>query len=371
MKRKKMSLSILAVLAAVIAAPGAFAQQASQASTASILFMRTNYRAVDSSHDTVLYRVNPAGGTAVRLTPVTYHVDYRGGSWSPGGGSVVYEQAPQATPNQSQLYVSNRQGGSMRAITSGAYNHQQAAWGRGGTIAFVTNENGGEQCLSAVRSGGTGQHTVFCPPRTPEGRAAMVMSTPQWTLKCDSVYIEVGNYGPGLDPQWISRVYRVNVSTGHAVKLTEQTFGSPNTGSDSQTLTISPDGTHGVYGDQQTDMAPMMLVDFLTGTRTTLPAGTAPRYSRDGHQVAFIRLAATTHYGRVFVMNADGSNVHPAIAKPGANASYSIADWSADSSRLLVNKVGNDRLLQIVRLATGGATTVTRGTAYKGAWFQP
>jgi Tol biopolymer transport system component len=82
-------------------------------------------------------------------------------------------------------------------------------------------------------------------------------------------------------------------------------------------------------------------------------------------------MATAPFYDRVFVMNANGSGIHPAMAHPDPDISYaSIADWSHDGKRILVNAVtaGNDPLLQIIDLTTGKATTVTKGAADKGAW---
>ncbi|HET6804413.1 MAG TPA: hypothetical protein VFH59_03095 [Frateuria sp.] len=359
--KNKAGFPMLA-LAAVLVAPMA----AAQTSSASILFLRTNYRAVDSSSDTILYRVKPSGDNVVQLTPMTFHVDYRRGRWSPGGSGIVYERIPQPPGTDWQLFVVNRQGGSPLQVTTGPGKHTQASWGPYGTIAYVTDDSG-DDCLGAVRADGTAQRIVFCAPHEPNHRPGYVISTPQWTPSGRGVFIEVGDYGPGLEPQWFSRIYHVNISTGAAKKLTEQVFGDPNGGGggDQQAVAISPDGTKAVYADAGTDLVPMLLVDLATGMQTTLPAGYMPRYSRDGRKIAFVR------NNRVFVMRSDGSNLREAIANPGANAHYTVGDWSSDGKHLLVNKIANDRLLQIVTLSTGAARTVTKGTADDGAWYRP
>ena len=338
----------------------------------SILFSRTNWRAFDSSSDTVLYRVKPSGDNVVPLTPVTYHVDYRGGSWSPSGGSIVYERDPQAASEPSQLFVVDRQGSGTHQITSGPGVHTQASWGPGATIAFVTSDSGAI-CLAAVRADGSHQRILFCPPHESGLRDYYVMSTPQWTPSGKSVLVEVGADEANLEPRWFSRVYRVNVSTGASVKLTEQVFGDPDTGGDPQTLAIAPDGKHGIYNAQASPANAMQLVDFSTGMRTPLAAtGESTLYSRDGSQIAFVHYMPTSPYTReLLVMNANGSNPHPVIAAPDPDAYYTVADWSYDGTRLLVNKVANDRLLQIVNLTTGTATTVTKGTAFKHDWYKP
>lgn len=359
--KNNASLPLLVFAAAALVAPMASAQ-----THASILFTRTNHRAVDSSSDTILYRVKPSGDNVVQLTPMTFHVDYGAGRWSPGGGSIVYERAEQSPGTDWQLFVVNRQGGSPLQITTGSGKHTQAAWGPNGTIAYITNDSG-TNCLGAVHADGTGQRIVFCPSREPYHRGYNIMSTPQWTPSGKSVLVEVGDYGPGLDPQWFSRIFRVNLTTGAVKKLTEQIWGDPDGGGggDEQYVTITPDGTHAVYADEYGDRVPMRQIDLSTGAQTTLPAGTMPRYSKDGRKIAFLR------DGHVLVMRADGANVRPAMADPGPNAQYRFADWSSDGKHILVDKIANDRFLQIVYLPTGSARTVTTGAAEAGAWFQP
>lgn len=387
-RRIAAALSIIPMSVAFAAQGGSAPIPLSQASTqtstspavddlsqffhSSILFMRTNWRAFDSSSDTVLYRVKPSGDNVVPLTPVTYHVDYRGGSWSPTGGSVVYERDPQATSEPSQLFVVDRQGSGAHQITTGSGVHTQEAWGPRATIAFITTDSGA-YCLAAVRADGTHQRILFCPPHESGLRDFYVMSTPQWTPSGKSVLVDVGAYEANLEPRWFSRVYRVSVGTGTAVKLTEQVFGDPDTGGDAQTLAIAPDGKHGVYAKETSPDGALQLIDLTTGTRTPLAVhGQTPLYSKDGSKIAFIQHMATSPYSsRVFVMGANGDNPQPAMANPDPEAYYTVADWSQDGTRLLVNKVANDRLLQIVNLATGAATTVTKGTSFKDDWYQP
>lgn len=362
--KRKASLPILALLALALAAPVVAAQDAS---TASILFTRNKIHPEDSTRSSSLYRVNPSGGRGVPLTPWTLGVDYRSGSWSPNGSSVVYEQVHQLTPDHTQLFVVDRQGSGAHRITSGPYRHQQPSWGPGSTIAFVT-DMGDQQCLSVVKASGKGQRDLFCPiiytrPSTPP-----VMSTPQWTADGKSLLIEIGAYARCcLEPYWVSRVYRVDAATGTAVRITRQEFD------DRASMTLSPDGTHGVYAYNYS-LGSMILVDYANDTRTLLPAGFVPRYSRDGSRIAFVRhAAASTDFwnGTVYVMNADGSDAHPAVGDPDPDAAYSIGDWSRDGSRILLDKVDDQHLMQIVDLATGAATTVSKGTAGKGAWFDP
>ena len=71
MKTNKLAGSICALLLTALGASSAFAQS----STASILFTRTLYRAVDGTHGSQLYRIKPSGSDLALLMPVTYGTD--------------------------------------------------------------------------------------------------------------------------------------------------------------------------------------------------------------------------------------------------------------------------------------------------------
>lgn len=70
-----------------------------------------------------------------------------------------------------------------------------------------------------------------------------------------------------------------------------------------------------------------------------------------------------------FCVLADGTDVHPVIASPQPGAAYTIADWSWDGTRLLVNKTGTQPVMQIVDLRTGATTDVAEGTAASEGWY--
>lgn len=362
MKKHTLAGSICAVLLSALGAPTVAAQTSA---TATILFTRTLYRAIDGTHGSALYRINPSGEGLALLAPVTYGVDYRGGSWSPSGSAVVYESVA-SSQSSSQLYVVDRQGGSPHAITTGPGLHTQPAWGpTSGTIAFVTNASG-QNCLGSVSADGTNQRIVFCPPRESGMGKNIDLSAPRWTASGTSVLVVAGANEGGLEPSmWYSNVYRVNISTGAAVKLAGQVF----TNSDERDLAIAPDDTHGVYSGY-----PMYAIDFASNTRRPLSTyGSDLMYSPDGTRVAFLKAPFTyPYYTNVYVMDADGSHIHKALTQTDSTVTYpSIADWSFDSTRLLVNQVGDDRLLKIIDLRNHTATTLTKGTADADAWFHP
>ncbi|MGN2244268.1 TolB family protein [Frateuria sp. GZRR33] len=193
MKTNKLASSICAVLLTALGASSAFAQT----STASILFTRQVFR-FDGALGSQLYRVKPSGQNVVTLAPVTYGFDIHGASWSPGGASVVYELIHQAIGSPtytSQLYVVNRQGGSLHQITTGDALHSQPSWGPNGVIAFALGS-----CLATVRPDGTQQHVVFCPPHESGQHGSILLSLFHWTPSGNGILIEAAGDEGGLEP---------------------------------------------------------------------------------------------------------------------------------------------------------------------------
>lgn len=356
MKNQKVAGYVCAVLFTALGASSA----AAQSNTASILFSRT-YTAGDGSAYSALYRVKPSGAQRVPLTSRAVGINYRPGSWSPSGSSVVYEHLRDDRPGRSQLFVVDRQGGSPRRITTGPYIHRQPSWGPNGMIAYISDRGDHNLCLSVVHADGEGQRDLFCPDIPNRFSEPMTLSTPKWTPGGKSVVFEAAAYQPNLNESyWISYVYRVNAFTGARIQLTQQQL------IDQAALEVAPDAMHGIYAFVE-DNGPMVLVDFATGTQTPLYEGKLPHYSHDGRKIAYQGSNA------VYVMNADGTNPQPAIAHPDPLANYRVADWSWDRTRILVTqtKTGHEPIMQIVDLATGDVSNVAAGTAADRGWYHP
>lgn len=352
MKRRTI-IPLLVSLAAAAAAPLAAAQTTS---AAAILFSRT-YVAGDGSPYSGVYRVKPSGAQTVPLTFTLGGVNFRPGDWSPDGGSIVYELVDASWSRQSQLFVVDRQGSGRHQITGGSYMHRQPSWGPGGQIAFISDRGDHDLCLSLAHADGTSQHDLFCPHIRDRASEPMALSTPKWNPTGKAVVFEAAAWEANLDESdWISHVYRVNTATGAAVELTRQRF------LDQTELTVAPNAQHGMYANRYT-VGPMYHVDFGTGHKSAFGNGRAPKYSRDGHRIAFDR------GNQVYVINADGTHEHAVIADPDPTAGYSVADWSWDGTRLLVNKTGLAPMMQIVDLATGSTRDVGAGSAAYYGWY--
>lgn len=367
MKKSKPSHAVYAVLFASLCASSASlatdAQDSAQHASESIVFMRTVYNGPAGSYPDIgtgLFRVNPETRNVVQLTPLEVNTYNSGGSWSPGGTSIVYVHRTEARPDRSQLFVVDRQGVSRR-ITSGAARHESPVWGPGAQIAFVT-DFGDQKCLSAVRADGTHQRLLFCPNQ------ADSFHTPQWSLDGKSVYFSATRLHPTYPtPFERTKIWRVDVATGVATKLfTRDYYWTGN-------LSISADGTHALFSYVSAE-DPATLVDLTTGATTTFEGQISEAmFSPNGRRIAFVR------DGLVYVMKADGTNQHRVTDAAGLT-SYNLRAWSKDNCHLLFdpeldqydeagNYMGNR--VWIVDTRTHEITKVARGAPTGTSWYEP
>lgn len=354
---------LLVALGASSASRAADTRNATQHASESIVFMRTVYDGPPASYPDIgsgLFRVNPRTRHVVQLTPLEIHTYNSGGSWSPGGASIVYEHRTEDRPDRSQLFVVDRQGVSRR-ITSGAGRHASAVWGPGGEIAFIT-DFGDQICLSAVRADASRQRVLFCPTE------AESFHTPQWSLDGKNIYFSATHLHPTYPtPFERTKIWRVNVRTGVATRLFTRDYYW--TGS----LSIAPDGTRAIFS-YTSEKDPATLVDLTTGTTTTFEGQISQAmFSPDGRRIAFVR------DGLVYVMKADGTNQHRVTDAPGPS-NYNIRAWSKDNCHILfdpeldrVDETGNyaGNRVWIVDTRTHAITRLARGEPTMTSWYEP
>ena len=367
---------IVAGLSAAVYASGS--QAAEQAPSGSILFSQTHVDAFDSPDGTAVYRAPAAGGTVTKLAPLTIGTLDLGARWSPLGHAVVFERV--ATTDwftESEIYRMDRNAGELRQITVGKSRHQLPVWGPSNWIAYIDGGVDTNQCLALVRPNGDDQHALFCP-----GPTDAVFQAPQWSLDGRELFVEVHYYGVvGVNPPAYSDVYKVDVATGKAARISHLNIG------DVAHLSISPDGTHGVYAWDATSA--MEVVDFTTGKSLGSEFGdlygTSPSWSRDGRYIAFaqsVNVPGSSYgtFGAVFAMSADGSRVRQITTHPVAFDYYYPVEWSQDDSHILLNRTryiiqgeheGTYFSVHVLDVATQAISNVTdNGTADDGAWGQ-
>jgi Tol biopolymer transport system component len=353
-------------------------QAAAQAPDGLVLFSQSHIDA-GAPDGTALYRAPATGGAARQLTPLNIGRLDLNARWSPHGGSVVFERVTTADWfTQSEIFRMNPNSGKLQQITVGKSRHQYPVWGPSQWIAYIDGGVDTHQCLALVRPNGNDQHVLFCP-----GPTDAVFQAPQWSLDGKQLFAEVHYYGnEGVNPPVYSDVYKVDITSGKATRISHLAIG------DVAHLSISPDGKHGVYAWDATSA--MELVDFTTGKTVGSEFGnlygTSPTWSHHGNYVAFakdIEVPGSSYgtFGAVFAMSANGSQVTQITKHPVAFDYYTPVEWSSDDSRILLDRTryviqgahpGQYFSVHVLDLRTQAITTVANnGTAEEGAWQQP
>lgn len=333
-----------------------------------ILFERSVTNSDSTLRSSTIYRINADGSGFQQLAPMTSGVYRFSATWSPHGTYIAYVFT-QAPALHEDLYVMTATGANRRRLTIGSANHTQPAWRPdGSSIAYIAEGMSGA-CLGIVKSTGTGQHNLFCPPGP-----AFINNTPRWTADGSRILISTSYRGAGLEPPNYSRAYSVNASTGAATLLTSQTFDNE------RVLYFAPDGRHGLYSGGGID-----AVDFRTDVLTPRTTGYLPLYSQDGSQFAYTKplFGGPPDFGQwehVFVMAADGSSDHEVTPAMINNLLYVAVHWSSDDKRLLINRtlltpispgsgiyVGQTAM-RIFNATTSAFTTLPNGAATD--WYE-
>jgi Tol biopolymer transport system component len=336
-----------------------------------IVFSRSQLNPDTTLRSSSLFVTDPTGTTVRPLMPMIHGVFNVGPpSWSPDGSQIAFARgrAPHGTVNHYGIYTVSRDGGHLRRLTSGPGSYHSPSWGPDNRIAFVSAYSD-HQCLSMIDADGRNQRDLFCPPSPTE------VMRPVWSADGASLYIAAGYYQGRLEPLWDSQAYLVDAASGATVLLTEQVL------EEFRYLEFSPDGSRGIYSDLYS--GEMTTIDFATDLQTPLAIGYAPRYSKDGRRIVFTQdvyggAPDFLYYQPLFIMNANGSNIHRLTNARVDNLEYRAVDWSNDGTRVLVNRtIFIDpgltipmTALRIVNVNTGVVTRLPDGYAGPGAWFE-
>lgn len=367
---------VVAASSAAVYAPGI--QATEQVPDGSVLFSQSHVAPGDITNATAIGVTHAAGGTTKQLTPLTIGTLDLGARWSPHGHAIVFERV--ATTDwftESQIYRLNRDNGRLQQITVGKSRHQYPVWGPGSWIAFIDGGVDNNQCLAVVRPNGDDQHTLFCP-----GPADGAFQPPQWSLDGKQLFVEIHYFdGAGLSPPVYSDVYKVDVATGKATRI------SHLQSADQGHLVISPDGKRGIYAWDTTTA--MEIVDFTTGKTRGGEFGnlygSSPSWSHDSKHFAFTRDVAVPGspfpFGAVFVMCSVSGEVRQITNKLDPFDAYYPVDWSQDDSHILLNRThhiisgpnqGVYMSVNMLDVNTQAISTVAdSGTASEGAWKEP
>jgi TolB protein len=300
-----------------------------------------------------LFAVEPDGTGLVQLTDLAPPLVVSGPAWSPDGSRLAYVVRESAT-DRSDIWVMNADGSEAHAITDGRGSHWGPTWSPDGSrIAFAHGYD-----IYVMDADGTSV-TNLMPDRIGPGAF-----DPSWSPDGESIAF----VGRETDDD----LY-VMLSDGSAVRTL---FSAPGA---QREPAWSPDGSTIAFADHtqatSSEFGEFTLVDAMgavVGKLSNLPqVAQAPAWSPDGRQIAFMANVEEADREAIYVMNADGTDVHeipglpanaawpawqpvpaeettpsPSPATPPADGSISAVDGFLPEGRLLVQVDDQVELLE-------------------------
>jgi Tol biopolymer transport system component len=303
--RRKSAVSIVGltiVAAAVMLAntQSGFAQYGGP--PASVVF----YSARDGQPNKQIYVMNPDGSNQTRVTYDTASdVDP---DISPDGQQIVFTSNQTETGNNN-IFIRDASG-TVRNLTNDSATDEWARWSPDGQrIVFDSNRDSGVFEIYIMNADGSNQTELTSPP--------ILGRYPSWSPDGRQIV-----FRRGID------IYAINADgSGTPVQLT-----SENAPSFAQMPVWSPNGRYIAFmsfretycsvfrmnadGSNQVNLTPKNPSDPSTSW-----CSRAPSWSTDGQQIYFMSFRpSTVGQNEIFVMNADGTNVHQ-LTTVGTNGS--------------------------------------------------
>ena len=285
MRRRLAELSTLMLLASgAVIVPAGVVDAASPGANGLIAF--SSIRSGDSSFR--LYTMKPDGSSQTGTAPSTYVVVPR---WSPDGTKIVF----QGSGNPNDVWVMNADGTDIKDIGMGPVYNGQPVWSPDGTRIAFTSDRDGRHQIYVMNADGSNQQNIsnslsddFDPSWSPDGTLIAFTS----------------NRAAGHN--W--EIYVMHPDGSGQTNLT-------NNPSTDDFANWSPDGTRLAFSGG--DGVFVMNRDGSGRIRLTHGTDVWPVWSPDGSAIAFGNNVRDDASGDIYVMNADGSNIHNISNAPG------------------------------------------------------
>jgi Tol biopolymer transport system component len=295
-----IGLSVLGFAVMLANTESGFAQYGG--APASVVF----YGARDGQPNKQIYAMNPDGNNQSRVTHDT--ATDLDPDISPDGQQIVFTSNQTETGNNN-IFIRDSSG-TIRNLTNDSASDEWARWSPDGhQIVFDSNRDSGVFEIYVMNADGSIATELTTPP--------VLGRYPSWSPDGKEILFRRGN-----------DIYTINSDgSGTPVQLTSETAPSF-----AQMAVWSPDGRSIAFmsfragycsvfrmnanGNNQVNLTPKNPADPATSW-----CSRAPSWSTDGRQIYFMSSRpSTAGQSEIFVMNADGTNVHQ-LTNVGTNGS--------------------------------------------------
>lgn len=249
----------------------------------------------------------------------------------------------------SEIFLMNPDNGDVKNLTNHPASDSEPVWAPDGKqLAFISDRDGTAN-IHVMNADGSGVRQLT--------KEKLSCYSPRWSPDGKKIAFVNGKEGP-------ANIYVVEVQTGKIAQLTNEAVpsGQPAWSPDGKQLTYS----HYILGPYETDL---MAADGSGKRNLSQGGGLDAAWSPDGKRIAFTSARANWPSFRLYVMDADGSNVREQSTHDNTCGCVFPA-WSPDGKQIAFTDM-IDGVLQVAVVGVDGKgyqVLNTKGSSLSAQW---